>query len=108
MRQIIIENEKDLEELRKILIGNKIIQVQVKCLPNNYSLTALDLSNFTGQLQMKFLAQETPRIVTIKTCNAPSCVNCLLPSVSVVHLKYTGFALSAVLSPYSVCFKDTV
>ena len=60
MRQMLISSVKELEDLRKILKGDKILEVKIGNLPESFTIDALDLNNFQGKLTISFLEKKVP------------------------------------------------
>ena len=75
MRQMLISSVKELEDLRKILKGDKILEVKIGNLPESFTIDALDLNNFQGKLTISFLEKKSPHTIKVRTCNRSSCVN---------------------------------
>ena len=73
MRQMIIHSVKELEELRKVLNGDKILEVKIGNLPQEFIMDALDLNNFQGRLKLSFLENKSLHTIKVRTCNQRSC-----------------------------------
>ncbi len=73
MRQMLISSIKELEDLRKILKGDKILEVKIGDLPEIFTIDALDLNNFQGKLTISFLEKKNPHTIKVRTCNRNSC-----------------------------------
>lgn len=75
MRQMLINSIKELEDLRKILKGDKILEVKIGNLPKEFTIDALDLSSFQGKLMISFLEKKISHTIKVRTCNRSSCFN---------------------------------
>lgn len=74
MRQVMITKLSDFETLRKMLNGSSMIEVKIGKLPKSFTIDALDLQRFKGQIDVTFLEDETPYYVKVYTSNPSSCL----------------------------------